>query len=284
MTAAPLPAELKAQVSGSSFYAGMRVLPRAEREAMFAIYGFCRVVDDIADGDGGVWAGVSRERRAEGLARWRADITALYRGGEPGQAGFLAEAVSRFGLSEADFLAVIDGMEMDVAGDIRWPDYATLDLYCDRVASAVGRLSVDIFGMERSVGVALAHHLGRALQLTNILRDVDEDASIGRVYLPIEALSHAGIVPTTPSALVAEPALDAAARWLAPRAREHFLEAGAILASRPKGLLVAPRLMEAAYGRILDKMLARGWQAPRVRVKTNKLALIVALVRFSLFG
>ena len=202
--------------SRSSFYAGMRVLPKAEREAMFAIYGFCRLVDDIADDQQ-----APRGERGALLDRWRQDIAALYRGGDAGpesygQAAFLAEAVRRFALEEADFIAVIDGMQMDVDADIRWPDYTTLDLYCDRVASAVGRLSVNVFGMERSQGVALAHHLGRALQLTNILRDIDEDAGIGRVYLPMDALAAAGITPTTPEALLAEPGLDAAAHWLAP--------------------------------------------------------------------
>ena len=110
---------------------------------------------------------------------------------------------------------------MDVDGDIRWPDFDTFDLYCDRVASAVGRLSVNVFGMERAIGVQLSHHLGRALQFTNILRDIDEDAGIGRVYLPIEALTHAGITPTMPEALVQEPGIDRAARWLVPYAQEH---------------------------------------------------------------
>ena len=100
---------------------------------------------------------------------------------------------------------MIDGMEMDVTETIRAPDFATLDLYCDRVASAVGRLSVRVFGMEKNDGLALAHHLGRALQLTNILRDLDEDAAIGRLYLPKEALLDAGITTTDPDAGAGEP-------------------------------------------------------------------------------
>ncbi|HZU64758.1 MAG TPA: presqualene diphosphate synthase HpnD [Novosphingobium sp.] len=278
-TTTMMPADLAAAVSRSSFYAGMRILPRAEREAMFAIYGFCRVVDDIADDQQ-----TPPEARGAALDRWREGVGALYRGGNPGPAAFLAEAVARFDLVEADFIAVIDGMQMDVDEDIRWPDFAKLDLYCDRVASAVGRLSVNIFGMVRAEGVALAHHLGRALQFTNILRDIDEDAGIGRVYLPAEALALAGISPTTPAALVAEPNLDAAARWLAARAEIHFREAGAILAARPRGHLVAPRLMEAAYSRILARLLAQGWQAPRRRIKVSKLALAFSALRFSLFA
>jgi len=145
------------QASGSSFYAGMRVLPKAEREAMYAIYGFCRAVDDIADDQGG-----AREDRAVALDGWRRDLDSLYAGNDPGQAALVADAVCRFDLDRADFEAVIDGMAMDVARDIRWPAMAELDLYCDRVASAVGRLSVRVFGMPREPGLELAHHLGRA--------------------------------------------------------------------------------------------------------------------------
>ena len=271
--------DLHAKVAGSSFYAGMRILPRAEREAMFAIYGFCRIVDDIADDQI-----APRGERGAMLADWRRWIGALYRGGDVGDAAFLRQAVRDFSLQEADFVAVIDGMQTDVDGDVRWPTFAELDLYCDRVASAVGRLSVNVFGMERSQGVALAYHLGRALQFTNILRDIDEDAGIGRVYLPIEALTQAGIRPTTPEALVADPGVDAAARWLAPRAQEHFRRAGEILASRPKGRLIAPRLMETAYSRILRQMVAQGWAAPRRRISTSKWRLALALLRFLVTG
>jgi len=271
--------DLQAKVAGSSFYAGMRILPRAEREAMFAIYGFCRIVDDIADDQT-----APRGERGAMLANWQRWIGALYRGGDMGEAAFLARAVRDFALQEADFLAVIDGMQTDVDGDVRWPTFAAFDLYCDRVASAVGRLSVNVFGMERAQGVALAYHLGRALQFTNILRDIDEDAAIGRVYLPMEALTHAGIRPTTPEALVADPGVDAAARWLAPRAQEHFRAAGEILAARPKGRLVAPRLMEEAYSRVLAQMLAQGWHAPRRRVSTSKWRLALSLLRHMVLG
>src|SRR4029078_1004385 len=108
-------------------------------------------------------------------------------------------SVKPFGLKREDFLAIVAGMEMDVPQDIRAPDMATLDLYCDRVASAVGRLSVHVLGMPREDGVLLAHHLGRALQLTNILRDIDEDATLGRLYLPRESLLLAGITTADPA-------------------------------------------------------------------------------------
>ena len=176
----------------------------------------------------------------------------------------------RFGLGRADFEAVIDGMQMDVDADIRAPDLATLDLYCDRVASAVGRLSVRIFGMDAGPGLDLAHHLGRALQLTNILRDLDEDAAIGRLYLPREALDAAGVAGSDPATVVADPRVDAAARAVAARAHAHYAQAAAVLRGRPRGRLIAPRLMEAVYSRILARTERRGWAPPRTRVSVGK--------------
>ena len=194
-------ADAAQRASGSSFYQAMRILPPAQRQAMFEIYSFCRAVDDIADDPG------DRDIRRGQLRQWRLDIDALYDGHPPSRLRGLAEAVRTFDLVREDFLAVIDGMEMDVEADIRAPDLAMLDLYCDRVASAVGRLSVKVFGLDAKSGRELAHHLGRALQLTNILRDLDEDAAIGRLYLPREALRDAGIPGTDPSDVLAHLAL-----------------------------------------------------------------------------
>ncbi|USI71666.1 presqualene diphosphate synthase HpnD [Sphingomonas morindae] len=263
--------------AGSSFYAGMRVLPRRERHAMYAIYAFCREVDDIADDQRG-----ARPERARALEGWRRDLDDLYAGGPGGRAAFLAEAVRDFALERADFEAVIDGMAMDVAEDMRWPPMATLDLYCDRVASAVGRLSVNVFGMERATGVKLSHHLGRALQLTNILRDIDEDAAIGRLYLPREALEAAGIGLGDIDQVIADPRLDAACRTLLAEAERHYAAADAILRDRPAGHLIAPRLMSSAYGALLRRMKAVGWRAPRRRVRHNRLALAWTLLALRL--
>ncbi len=274
MTTAGMSDQLQKAVAGSSFYAGMRILPKAEHEAMFAIYGFCRLVDDIADDENG-----TRASRKQALGQWRADIDALYQGGAAGQAQFLRPAIELYRLEKIDFLDVIDGMEMDADADIRWPSFALLDLYCDRVASAVGRLSVNVFGMEREAGIDLALHLGRALQFTNILRDIDEDAAIGRVYLPMEALEAAGIAPSTPAALLTEPELDRAARWLAVKAQRHFDLSGKLLAQRPKGHLIAPRLMQMAYSRVLARMQVQGWKAPRRRIGTNKPLLALHALR-----
>ncbi len=267
------------QASGSSFYAAMRVLPPAERAAMFDIYAFCRQVDDIADE-----AGIDKPERRRQLDAWRADLAALYAGQPTSLSSFLAEPVRRFGLRQDDFLAVIDGMQMDVDADIVAPTYDILDLYCDRVASAVGRLSVCVFGMDKTPGVGLSHDLGRALQLTNILRDIDEDAGIGRLYLPLEALEAAGITAREPLAVVADPRIDAACRWVAQRAHAHYAKAAAIMATRPKGRLIAPRLMGAVYGGILKRMEAEGWATPRRRVSLSKPRLFWLLLRHGLLA
>ena len=267
---------LWAKVRQSSFYAAMKMMPASEREAMFAIYAFCRAVDDIADDQQG-----DRAARTAALNAWRTDLDRLYSGADPGMAKFLAAAVKGFGLERPDFEAIIDGMQMDVDADIVAPDHATLDLYCDRVASAVGRLSVKVFGMERQPGIDLAHHLGRALQLTNILRDLDEDAAIGRLYISSEALAIAGVPLADPQTVVADPRIDMAARQIACDAKRHY-EAAARVMRTAKGQLKAPRLMGAAYGRILTHMLAEGWKPPRRRISLSKGEKLWVLARYGL--
>jgi presqualene diphosphate synthase len=267
---------LWAKVRQSSFYAAMRTMPAKEREAMFAIYAFCRAVDDIADDQQGDRAG-----RTAALNAWRVDLDRLYSGAAPGQAAFLVAAVRNFALARADFEAIVDGMQMDVDADIVAPDHATLDLYCDRVASAVGRLSVKVFGMETQPGIDLAHHLGRALQLTNILRDLDEDAGIGRLYVSTEALAIAGVPVSDPATMVADPRIDVAARQIAAEANGHYEAADRVMKGA-KGQLKAPRLMGAAYGRILKHMLAEGWKPPRRRVSLSKTEKLWVLARYGL--
>ncbi len=265
--------------AGSSFYAAMRLMPKPRREAMFAIYDFCRSVDDIADEPG-----PTREERRSLLDGWRADVASLYAGTPPERVAALSGLVARYGLDQADFLAVIDGMQMDVEADIRAPTYETLDLSCDRVASAVGRLSVRVFGMRREPGVELAHHLGRALQLTNILRDLDEDCAMGRLYLPREALAIAGIAAREPAEVLAHPGLDRACRFLAHRARVHYQAADHVLKAKPPGSLRTPSLMSAVYGEILTGMETAGWARPRARVKIGRPRLLWLILTRGLIG
>ena len=276
MSAGPDIAALEAKVRKSSFYAAMKTMPPKEKAGMFAIYAFCRAVDDIADDQQG-----SRAEREAALNAWRKDLANLYSGKDPGQAAFLVQPVKDFDLEIADFLAIVDGMQMDVDADIVAPDHATLDLYCDRVASAVGRLSVKVFGMERQPGIDLSHHLGRALQLTNILRDIDEDAGIGRLYLSRDVLAKAGVPIADPHAVIAEPGIDAAAQLIAAEALQHYQAADRVMRTA-KGQLKAPRLMRAAYGRILERMQQVVWKPPRHRVSLSKGEKLWVLVRYGL--
>lgn len=263
------------RASRSSFYAGMRILPPLQRAAVFEIYSFCREVDDVAD-DGGP----PPERLAE-LQQWRADVNALYSGSPPPRLRGLVQPVRDFALAREDFLAVIDGMEMDVVADIRAPDLATLDLYCDRVASAVGRLCVKVFGMGEADGIALAHHLGRALQLTNILRDLDEDAEIGRLYLPREVLLDNGITGADPAAVLSHPRLAGVCGFLIERVRAHFAEADIIMQRSPRKIVRTPRVMAEAYKAMLNRLVARGWSPPRPRVRIGRPQLLWILARYA---
>jgi phytoene synthase len=261
--------------SGSSFYTAMRILPREQRDAMFQIYSFCRQVDDIADSAG------PRAERLAALQRWREDIDALYRGTPPTRLRDYVASVKRFGLQREDFLAIIDGMEMDVPQEIRAPEMATLDLYCDRVASAVGRLSVRVFGLPTDDGILLAHHLGRALQLTNILRDIDEDAALGRLYLPREELQRAGISSTDPLAVARDSRLPQACESLVERARGHFVEAEKIMARHARRIVRAPRIMAKYYRSILQLLIVRGFANPRTPVRVGKLARLTIVLRYA---
>jgi squalene synthase HpnD len=277
-TSAAANADASASARGSSFNAAMRILPRPRREAMFEIYAFCRAVDDIADEAG------PRRARREALAKWRRDIDLLHTRIEPPNQRLrgLGKAIHAFGLRREDFDAVIDGMEMDVDADIKAPSLATLDLYCDRVASAVGRLSARAFGMPEARGVDLAHHLGRALQLTNILRDLDEDAAIGRLYLPREDLDAAGVSETEPRGVLGNPALALACAPTIARAKAHFAEADRIMAQCPRASVRAPRIMADVYRAILARLEKRGFAPPRQPIRTPRLRVLLAILRYGL--
>lgn len=274
------PQKTRSIATKSSFYLAMRILEPARRDAMFAIYAFCREVDDIADDEG------DRAMRRAALDQWRYDLDELYAGRIRPRSAFLAEPVRRFRLDRADFEAVIDGMLMDVEEDIRAPDWEKLELYCDRVASAVGRLSVRAFGLVEEDAndlptgpKLLAYHLGRALQLTNILRDLDEDAARGRLYLPREALIEAGVENHAPHAALSHPALGDVCAPVLQRAREHYAQADLVMKGLPKAAVKAPYLMAAGYRSILDSLSVRGFSPPRAPVRMSRLTLVAAIFR-----
>jgi presqualene diphosphate synthase len=261
----------------SSFYLAMRVLPAEQRQAMYEVYAFCRAVDDIADGE------CPQGGRLAMLDRWRADIDCLYAGrGATDLTQALTLPVATFALRQEDFLAVIDGMEMDVRRDIRALDWEAFDLYCDRVASAVGRLSVRIFGIEEEKGLALSHHLGRALQMTNILRDLDEDAKRGRLYLPKEALAGAGIANGNIGEVLAHPRLGEACGAIVAEADRHFAGASAVMARCSRRSVRSPRIMASVYRALLEALIKRGWASPRPEVRPSKLQFLSAVLRYGI--
>ncbi len=174
----------KASQSGSSFYYSFLFLPPARRRAITALYAFCREVDDVVDECTDV--AVARTK----LAWWRTEVTALYAGqAHHPVAQALAAVVTPFKLPQERLQEIIDGMEMDLT-QRRYADFAALKLYCHRVAGVVGLLSVEIFGYTDSRTLEYAENLGMAFQLTNIIRDVGEDARRDRVYLPLDELAR----------------------------------------------------------------------------------------------
>lgn len=260
--------------SGTSFGRGMRILPLARRQAMFAVYAFCRVVDDIADGD------TVEKNPEKALTAWRKRIADIYDGKTSDALDrVLLVSIERYNLRKEDFLAVIDGMSMDCGKPIIAPDELTLDQYCDRVASAVGRLSVRIFGVPSDKGDQLAHHLGRALQITNILRDVAEDAERGRLYLPKELLERFSVtaVPMTSLHCLG---FDGVCHIMAARASDHFVQAERIMDQCNKEVVRPARIMAAVYKVTLGALKKRGWKDPNAALCVcpwrKKISMILA--------
>jgi presqualene diphosphate synthase len=264
---AALREEIRQRVAaaGTSFYWAMRLLPRDRRNGMYALYAFCREVDDIADD-----AAPVAEKRAA-LDEWREEIDRVYAGRPRHLVGrALVVPVRRYDLRREEFLAVIDGMEMDAERDIRAPDLATLDLYCRRVASAVGHLSVPIFGDAGDSAHEVAESLGRALQLTNILRDLAEDAARGRLYLPREILEAHGIETSEPDAVLRHPALPAVCREVAKMAEAHFAKAERAMARCSRRAMRPAAVMAAFYRATLAALLRADWRDPAQRVSLSK--------------
>jgi phytoene synthase len=250
--------------SATSFYHGMKILKPDRRAAMYGIYAFCRVVDDIADDDAPL------EDKRRDLEAWRQRIAGIYAGAANDAASrVLRAAATAYHLRQADFIAIIDGMEMDAGAPIVAPPLPVLDLYCDRVAAAVGRLSVHVFGDDSHHAQDVAHALGRALQLTNILRDVGEDAARGRLYLPQEFLA-AEAVPLDARAALASPRLPVVCGQVESLARRYFNEADAAMRLCNARAMRPARLMAASYLPLLDILRRRNFNYASGRVSLPK--------------
>jgi phytoene synthase len=262
------------QKSASNLALAFILLPRPKRDAMSALYAFCREVDDVADEES-----VSAEKRRVQLAEWREDIRRACENGSP-QFPVIRElqpVIREFQLPLASFDDIIKGCEMDLDRN-RYEDFAGLELYCYRVASAVGLLSIQIFGFKNPQCHDYATHLGHALQLTNILRDVREDAGRGRIYLPLDELKKFNVTEEEILRSVYSGRYYDLAKSIAAKAHEHYRLARELLPAEDRRAMVAAELMGSVYWQLLRKLEAHQFNVfgeQRVRIgKLQKLALI----------
>lgn len=261
--------------SASNLALAFVLLPRAKRDAMSALYAFCREVDDVADETAAPLA----ERRAR-LDAWREDVRRAATGGQP---QFpvnreLQPVIERYRLPLELFDELLKGVEMDLE-ITRYADYEQLELYCHRVASVVGLLSIEIFGYRNPACRDYAVHLGRALQFTNILRDVRTDAARGRIYLPQSELTRFGVAAEEILRGEFSDRYAALAASVAERARGFYRQARALLPAEDRRAMVAAELMGAVYWRLLNRLAARRFNvfedAPVRLGRARKLALIL---------
>ncbi len=248
--------------SGTSFAIGMNVLPRPRRHSIRAVYAFCRLIDDIADGDAPGSADATL--RDAGLAAWEEEVVRAHDGLPRTAVGAeLARAIGRHDLPLAEFLLVVDGMRMD-AERIVAPSAERLTAYIRRVAGAVGLLSMRCFGAwVGAPSERFALSLARGLQLTNILRDVAEDARRGRLYLPEHVLAAAGL-PADPEAAARHPRLPRARALLGAEARAAFDAAALEIGAHSRGRLLPALMMMGPYERLLTRMES-DWTRPAPR-------------------
>ena len=263
------------QNSASNLALTFIMLPREKRDAMSALYAFCREVDDVADEDS-----VPVEKRREQLAAWRADIRRACDGGSP---EFpvnreFQPVIQKYELRFELFDELIKGCEMDL-DTLRYENLEALEKYCYRVASVVGLLSIEIFGYENKACFDYAVYLGKALQLTNILRDVKNDAARGRIYLPLDELKKFAVTEAEILRGEYSENYHALATSLAARARAFYELARLTLPPEDRRSMVAAELMGSVYWRLLQKLEAKnfnvfGPQPVRLN-KPHKLALII---------
>jgi phytoene synthase len=258
--------EQKAARSGSSFYYAFRLLPPHRRRAIIALYAFCREVDDVVDEVAD--PGVARLK----LAWWRTEIAAVFSGTPQHPiAQALQNVVAEFRLPQEHFQAVIDGMVMDLDQN-RYLDFTALERYCHHVAGVVGLLSAEIFGYSDPATRDYARDLGIAFQLTNIVRDVGEDARRGRIYLPQDELASFGVKEADVLQRRITPAFTALMAYQVARARSWHTRA---LAKLPRCDRRAQRpglIMAAIYRRLLDQIERDGFRVLDQRIALTPLA------------
>ena len=242
----------KAAHSGSSFYYSFLFLPPERRRAITALYAYCREVDDVVDEC--TDPAVARTK----LAWWRGEIAATFAGSaQHPVARALVPVVRAFNLPQQRFEDIIDGMEMDLRYN-RYPDFPTLQSYCYRVAGVVGLMAAEIFGYHDSATLKYAENLGTAFQLTNIIRDVGEDARRGRVYLPLDELARFNISAAQVLHLQDSAALRRLIEFQIERAEDYYRVAFAMLPTQDRKAQRPGLVMAAIYRSVLDKIRNNG--------------------------
>ncbi len=255
----------KAAQSGSSFYYSFLFLPPERRRAIVALYAFCREVDDVVDGVSDV--DVARAK----LAWWRREVAAAYDGApQHPVTQALQPVVARFGLPQAHLQTIIDGMAMDL-DQVRYLDFADLERYCHKVAGVVGLLSAEIFGRTDERTLDYARDLGIAFQLTNIVRDVGEDARRGRIYLPQDELARFGVAPATLLRAQGGEAFRALMAFQIERARAWYDRALAALPRADRKSQRTGLIMAAIYRTLLDEIAGDSEAVLRGRVSLTPL-------------
>ena len=258
--------ESKVTQSGSSFAYSFRFLPAVRRRAITALYALCREVDDVVDE--AAEPGVARMK----LAWWRVEVAAMY-GGTPQHpvTQALKAIVGEYALPREHFDAIIDGMAMDLEQN-RYLDFATLERYCHRVAGVVGLLSAEIFGYTDQATRGYAHELGIAFQLTNIIRDVGEDARRGRIYVPQDELQRFGVAAADILGRKVTPGFQALMAFQVDRARAYHARALAALPARDRRAQRPGLMMAAIYRALLDKIELDGYRVLDRRISLTPLA------------
>lgn len=255
----------KAAKSGSSFYYSFMFLPPQKRQAIIALYAFCREVDDAVDEI------ADPDVAAQTLAWWRQEIDQTFNGTPSHPVGkALQTALAHFELHPEYFHEIIDGMEMDLQQQ-SYPAFKHLALYCHRVASVVGLLAAEIFGYQNRQTLKYAEKLGLAFQLTNIIRDVREDAERGRIYLPQEDLQRFNVSRDDILSLRQTPALSALLQFEAQRARDLYQEAKNLLPQEDRFNQRTGLIMSAIYEATLDELEHEGFQVMQHRLSLTPL-------------
>ena len=266
--------------SGSSFFWSMRLLPAAKRQAMYTIYAFCRHIDDIVDGD------TPLAEKIELLQMWRQEINNIYDKKVPATdiGRKIYKNCMRFKLPKEEFIRLIDAVSMDIPNPLQAPSMERFLQYCRGVAGVPGSLSLRIFGCQDEALIeALSVSLGNALQITNILRDVKEDAEMNRLYIPREILQKAGISSTDPSTVVVDKNLVISREEVAKIANESFEKAEELIKHLDNSAARPVRMIKGIYKKYFDLMDNRGWEIISPKPKIRKLDKLKIFTKAYLF-